>query len=231
LVLREIGIQGRLFTLGLTRTNEIMEEKAKLAEQKADVAYLNNSKNQQGPGGSKNDREQKRNTLVARLKAGDRTAAAELVDEYYEQMYLFMRRLGHDCQGSEDLTQEVFYNAWHHIGQLKDDKALSSWLYRIASNVSNLYWRRHKHREIVGIESIDAPDVRTAGGDEFGHYEQLEQLNYAVARLPAKLKQTIVLHYMQQLTIAESAEAAGIREGTFKSRLNRAIKALRKSVI
>ncbi|MEJ2701270.1 MAG: RNA polymerase sigma factor [Sedimentisphaerales bacterium] len=207
-----------------------MEENAKLAEQKADVAYLNRDSKQQGPGDARECREQKRHSLAARLKAGDRTAATELVDEYYEQMYLFMRRLGHDCQGSEDLAQEVFYNAWHHIGQLKDDNALSSWLYRIASNVSNLYWRRHKHKEIVGIENIDAPDVNAAGADEFGHYEQLEQLNYAVARLPVKLRQTIVLHYMQQLTIAESAQAAGIREGTFKSRLNRAIKALRKSV-
>ena len=207
-----------------------MEENAKLAEQKADVAYLNVNSNQQDPGAAREYREQKRNSLVTRLKAGDRGAAAELVDEYYEQMYLFMRRLGHDCQSSEDLTQEVFYNAWHHIGQLKDDNALSSWLYRIASNVSNLYWRRHKHKEIVGIENIDAADVNAAGADEFGHYEQLEQLNYAVARLPLKLRQTIVLHYMQQLTIAESAQAAGIREGTFKSRLNRAIRALRKSV-
>ena len=157
-------------------------------------------------------------------------AAAELVDDYYEQMYLFMRRLGHDRQSSEDLTQEIFFSAWHHIGQLRDDKALNSWLYRIANNVSNLYWRRHKHKEIIGIENIDTPDVSTGQADEFGHYEQLEQLNYAVARLPAKLRETIVLHYMQQLTIAEAAEVAGIRQGTFKSRLNRALKVLRRSV-
>ena len=205
-----------------------MKEKAKLAEQKADVAYLKNEQRRLGDRMEHLDR--KRNSLVSRLKSGNREAAVELVDEYYEQMYLFMRRLGHDRQSSEDLTQEVFFNAWHHIGQLKDDKALNSWLYRIASNVSNLYWRRHKHKEVIGIENIDRPDVSTGRADEFGHYEQLEQLSYAVARLPTKLRQTIVLHYMQQLTIAEAAEVAGVRQGTFKSRLNRALKALRKSV-
>lgn len=205
-----------------------MEEKAEFAEQKAHVAYLKDGRQRLGDSGE--HRQQKRHSLVVQLKAGDRTAAAELVDEYYEQIYLFMRRLGHDRQSSEDLTQEVFFNAWHHIGQLRDGKALNSWLYRIASNVSNLYWRRHKHKEVIGIENIDAPDVSTIRADEFGHYEQLEQLNYAVARLPAKLRQTIVLHYMQQLTIAEAAEVAGVRQGTFKSRLNRALKALRKSV-
>jgi RNA polymerase sigma-70 factor (ECF subfamily) len=205
-----------------------MEEKAEFAEQKAHVTYLKDGR--QHLGDSREHRQQKRHSLVAQLKAGDRTAAAELVDEYYEQIYLFMRRLGHDRQSSEDLAQEVFFNAWHHIGQLRDDKALNSWLYRIASNVSNLYWRRHRHKEVIGIDNIDAPDVSTVRVDEFGHYEQLEQLNYAVARLPVKLRQTIVLHYMQQLTIAEAAEVAGVRQGTFKSRLNRALKALRKSV-
>jgi RNA polymerase sigma-70 factor (ECF subfamily) len=204
-----------------------MKEKVNLAEQKADVAYL---KGKQRLGDSREHLDQKRLSLVTRLKTGNREAAAELVDAYYEQMYLYMRRLGHDRQSSEDLTQEVFFNAWHHIGQLKDDKALNSWLYRIASNVSNLYWRRHKHKEIIGIEHINPPDISPGGADDFGHYEQLEQLNYAVARLPVKLRQTVVLHYMQQLTIAEAAEVAGVKQGTFKSRLNRALKALRKSV-
>lgn len=199
-----------------------------MAEQQADLAYLKDEP--QELGGSRERLEQKRHSLAARLKAGDRTAAAELVDEYYEQMYLYMRRLGHDRQASEDLTQEIFFNAWHHIGQLKNDKALNSWLYRIAGNVSRLYWRRHKHKEVVGIESIDAPDAGAGESDAFGHYEQLEQLNYAVSRLPEKLRQTVVLHYMQHLTIAEAAEVACIRQGTFKSRLNRALNALRKSV-
>jgi len=45
-----------------------------------------------------------------------------------------------------------------------------------------------------------------------------------------KLRQTIILHYMQHLTIEQAAEAAGVRKGTFKSRLNRALKSLRKSL-
>jgi RNA polymerase sigma-70 factor (ECF subfamily) len=205
-----------------------MKEKAKLAEQKPDVAYLTTE--QRDLGASRESVNPSRDSLYARLRAGDRTAAAELVDEYHQQIYLFMRRFGHDRQVSEDLTQETFFNAWHHIGQLKSDKALSSWLYHIAGNVSRLYWRRHRHKEVVGIENIDMPDSREAGSDKAGHYEQLEQLKDAVTRLPVKLRETIVLHYMQQLTIAEAAEIAGIRQGTFKSRLNRALRTLRKSV-
>lgn len=179
---------------------------------------------------SKERSEQTLDSLARRLRAGDHTAAAELVDIYYRQIYLFMRRLGHDRQVSEDLTQESFLNAWNHIGQLRDGKALNGWLYRIAGNVSRLYWRRHKHKKPVGIESFDVPDGTNTGIETVEHNEQLEQLKKAVARLPIKLRQTVILHYMQQLSITEAADAAGIREGTFKSRLNRALTTLRKQV-
>jgi len=199
-----------------------------LTEQKADPAYLKPDRVCLGEYEVHLD--QKRLSLVARLKAGDRAAAAELVDEYYQQIYLFMRKFGHDRQISEDLTQESFFNAWHHIGQLRDGKALDSWLYRIAANVSRLYWRKHKHKEVVGIEIIDSAESTEDGYDRVGRYEQLEELKTAVGRLPVKLRETIVLHYMQQLTIAKAAEALGVKEGTFKSRLNRALKALRKDI-
>ena len=204
-------------------------KKTNLTEQKSDSAHpitklreLNKTKERS---------EQRLDSLVRRLRAGDHTTAAELVDIYYKQIYLFMRRLGHDRQVSEDLTQESFLNAWHHIGQLRDGKALNGWLYRIAGNVSKLYWRRNKRKKPATLENFDVPDSKKAGLDIVEHNAQLEQVKNAVARLPVKLRQTIVLHYMQQLTIAEAADAAGIRDGTFKSRLNRALTTLRKQVI
>jgi RNA polymerase sigma-70 factor (ECF subfamily) len=199
-----------------------------LAEQKTDLAYLNGKKEDSGK--NQVHPEQQRQSLVARLRAGDRGAAAELVDEYYQRIYLFMRRLGHDRQISEDLTQESFFNAWHHIGHLRDGKALDSWLYRIASNVSKLHWRKHKHKEVVGIDIVAMASGSEDGRDRVGRYEQLDELKTAVERLPRKLKETVVLHYMQQLTIAGAAEALGIKQGTFKSRLNKALRTLRKDV-
>ena len=174
--------------------------------------------------------EKEQDSLAVRLKAGDRTAAAELVDLYYEKIYLFMRRLGHDRQAAEDLTQESFLNAWHHVRQLKDDKALNGWLYRIAANVSRLFWRKHKGAHVRLIDNLDVPEAAEVESDKAALREQIALLRNAVAALPLKLRQVIVLHYMQHLTIAEAAEAAGVRQGTFKSRLNRALKVLREQM-
>ena len=205
-----------------------MEKKAKLAEQKADLTYHKSTKRNLDRDKSRSI--ESRDSLAERLKAGDRTAAAELVDAYYEQIYLFMRKFGHDRQVSEDLTQECFFNAWHHIGQLKDGKALNGWIYRIASNVSKLHWRRHKHKEVVGVEGLEMPHYGVGGIEKSEHDEQLERLKEAVEKLPFKLRETIILHYLQQLTIAEASEAANLNQGTFKSRLNRALKNLRKEM-
>ncbi len=169
--------------------------------------------------------------LALRLKSGNHDAAAELVDLYYRQIYLFMRRLGNDRQMSEDLTQETFIQAWQHIGQLKNHSALNSWLYHIAANVSNLNWRRNKGKGAVSLEEMQLQSLDEGKFDRLERFEQLCRLNGAIVELPIKLRQAIVLHYMQQLTISEAAEAAGIREGTFKSRLSRALKALRKQVV
>lgn len=168
--------------------------------------------------------------LVEQLKAGNRAAAEQLVDIYYQQIYLFMRRLGHSRQVSEDLTQESFLQAWCYINQLKTGRILNSWLYSIAANISRLYWRRHKNCEKTGLEYADVPDDNDAA-DIISRNEQLGRLKNALENLPIKLKETVVLHYMQHLAISEAAAAAGIREGTFKSRLGRALEILRRQVI
>jgi RNA polymerase sigma factor (sigma-70 family) len=168
--------------------------------------------------------------LAVRLRAGDHDAAVELVDVWYRQIYLFMRRLGHNRQTSEDLTQETFFRAWQHIGQLRDGEMLNSWLYRIAANVSRYHWRLAKNEELVSIggrEGFDVPDGNSASPETAGTGEELNRLNRIIAELPMKFKETVVLHYMQHLTIAEAAEAVGVRQGTYKSRLNRALKIIR----
>ncbi|MGE5296782.1 MAG: RNA polymerase sigma factor [Solirubrobacterales bacterium] len=168
--------------------------------------------------------------LAGRLRQGERSAATEFVDRYYERVFLFMRAIGHDRQMSEDLTQETFLRAWHHIGQLRDGKALNGWLFRIAGNVSRLHRRRLKGKGTVNLDEVEPPAGGADSAMKAGQQEQIDQLKQAVARLPWKLRQAVVLHYLEQLTISEAADAAGIQEGTLKSRLNRGLEALRKDV-
>ncbi len=169
--------------------------------------------------------------LARRLRHGDRTAAEELVEIYYTRIYLFMRAMGHDTQIGEDLTQETFMRAWNHIGQLREGRALAGWLFRIAGNVSRLHWRKHKHESGSHGDDVERTAGESDGLAQAGEREMFARLHHEVARLPWKLRQAIVLHYLDQLTIAEAAEAAQVLPGTFKSRLNRGLEALRKQIV
>ena len=171
-------------------------------------------------------------TIVSRLRGGDRSAARELVDRYYERIFLYLRELGHNRHVSEDLTQEAFLRAWNHLGQLKDERALNAWLYRIASNVSCEHWRKHKRRESAARQKM-ALHVNAEHASESARAdskEQLERLQGAIVSLSWKLRQAVVLHYVQEFTIADAAKIAGVKDGTFKSRLNRALGILRKEM-
>jgi RNA polymerase sigma-70 factor (ECF subfamily) len=204
-----------------------MEKNEKFREQIADLAHLiGRERNLNMDDGV----EKNRDSLVSRLRAGNRAAARELVDIYYGPIYQFLRRLGHSRQAGEDLTQECFLQVWFRIGQLKDGQMLNGWIYGIAANASKLYWRRNKSEKAVNISDIDLPDKHAGGSEDAAHYEQLVRLKSALGQLPRKLKQAVVLHYMQHLTIAEAAEAVSVREGTLKSRLNRALKFLKRQI-
>ena len=173
--------------------------------------------------------EQEKDLLTNRILAGERAAAEELVDKYYEQIYLFFRRMGHSRQTSEDLTQDCFLQVWQHIGQLKYSSAAGSWIYSIAGNVSNLYWRKNKQQ--VSLEDgLEKTDPQQQSPVIVEHQEELSRLRKNVVSLSFKLRQAVVLHYLQRLTIAESAEAVGVRQGTIKSRLSRALKLLKKKM-
>jgi len=201
-----------------------MQKDSELTEQQAGTAHLNEQDAVVSPGPPPADDS---SMLAKRLRHGEPAAARELVDRYYERVYLFMRAVGHDRQISEDLTQETFMRAWHHIGQLRDGKALNGWLFRIASNVSRLYWRQRKDVNAVAA-AVETPyDGGADGLTRASGQEELVHLRGAVARLPRKLQEAVVLHYLEQLTIAEAAEAVGVRQGTLKSRLSRGLEALR----
>jgi len=203
-----------------------MQKNAEATEQKKGLAHLipRSAAPKTRPWSSEPDQI----ALAKRLRQGDRAAAEELVEQYYERMYLFMRAMGHDSQMSEDLVQEVFMRAWYHIGQLRNGRALTGWLFRIASNVSRLHWRKHKPEDRVHNDEAEPAAGGADGLARIGEQEQFGRLHEAVARLPWKLRQAIVLHYMDQLTIAEAAEAAQVRQGTLKSRLSRALDTLRQ---
>ncbi len=137
--------------------------------------------------------------------------------------------MGHNPVNSEDLTQECFLRIWQHVGELKYGAALGSWIYSIAGNVSSQYWRKLK-REVIPDGDLEKANPEQQSPVRVEHEEELDRLKEKVVLLPFKLRQAVVLHYMQELTIAQASDAVGVRQGTIKSRINRALRILKKKM-
>jgi RNA polymerase sigma-70 factor (ECF subfamily) len=170
--------------------------------------------------------------LLARLKAGDQVAYAQLVEENASVIYrLALRLMGNEAD-AEDVLQETFLSAFKSIDRFEGRSSLSTWLYRIASNAALMRLRRNEPEQI----SVDEPVERDDGElmprqffdfcclpeDDLLREEAREQMKQAIDDLPPTLRSVFVLRDIEGLSTAETAEALHVSESAVKSRLMRA---------
>ena len=87
------------------------------------------------------------NQLVARARCGDRAAAAELIELFYERIYAFLRRLAASDADAADLTQRTFSRVWQALPGFAGRSSVSSWMHSIAYHAyPGLAARRASHR-------------------------------------------------------------------------------------
>lgn len=130
----------------------------------------------------------------------------------------FVRRRG----DAEELAQETYLRALRCIPDLRDEALLKAWLCRIARNTCLDHLRRAKLRRFIGL--AEAPEPRTPGTPEtlLQHEERYFALRAAVAAMPGKLRDVLVLREYGELAYQEIAASLGIEPGTVMSRLHRA---------
>ena len=73
--------------------------------------------------------------LVAACQRGERTAQHQLFQRYKDQVYRMALHMVHDTQSAEDMTQKVFIKVFENLPKFRGDAAVSSWIYRITTNI------------------------------------------------------------------------------------------------
>ena len=161
--------------------------------------------------------------LVLAAQNGDESAFAALVELYYGMVHgLAYSKVG-DWAIAEDVTQDVFLITWTNLHQLKHPEAFLMWLRRIARNAA-LNWVRTREyrRKLAERHTQEQPDVRYAADDPSGvaaREECLDQIGEALRSLSPKLREAMVLFYLEGQTASACAEALGINVDTMKKRL------------
>lgn len=167
---------------------------------------------------------------------GDSEALPALIDRHLGGVYRFALRLVGKQEDAEDIAQETFLKAWRSLERFRKGANFKTWLFSIARNASIDHLRKKRPLLFGAFKAEDEeadfeqmlPDFGERP-DEFAEANlRKEALEAALLTLPPLYREILALHYMEGLTLEESAQALGIPLNTAKSRDRRALIALRK---
>ena len=172
--------------------------------------------------------------LVGRARSGHAADFDLLVQRYADRVYRFcLRHLG-DAEAAEDVAQTAFVEAFASLPRFDSRKPFGPWLFGIAANQCRLWHRRRRRARWWGTGSEDSEERLEAVPDETHSPEEVlededrrRQVHRAVAGLPVRYREVILLRYLQGMSTREVAEALGLKPEAAAKRLTRGLQMLR----
>lgn len=171
--------------------------------------------------------------LAARAAGGDERAFGELVRRHKEPLYRLMRRYTGNPDQAYEAAHEAFIAAWRALGRYDPNRSFIAWLRTIAFNKArDLARRRMVHRFLLGSDALEEEGAAIAaeeGSDaesQLAAQEEMRALDRAIARLPGKLKEALVLTAFDGCSQKEAGDILGVSEKTVETRVYRARKIL-----
>jgi RNA polymerase sigma-70 factor (ECF subfamily) len=174
--------------------------------------------------------------LLQRYTAGEEEAFQELVRRYKDSVYGFLRRFLSRSDLVEDVFQETFMQLFVSRDTFDVSRPLRPWLFTIAANKAKDALRRMQRNESANLGSMfDSEEhsiedvLNTLDYDTRMPYDDLIQdetaasVKRVIARMPAKLREIILLAYFHKFSYAEISKILRIPVGTVKSRLHTAV--------
>lgn len=179
------------------------------------------------------DADRTRTALVLRARDGDHAAFELLVRPGLDRQLRFALSLLGDEMDARDVVQEACLKAWRELPGLRDPARFESWLSQIVVNQARTALRRRVRIQVreVPVDAIDVdarPRAGTTSVDEAT--SERDVLRRAFARLDADKRVLLVLHHVEDRSVAEIAALLRIPEGTAKWRLHSARSALERAL-
>ncbi|MEO8593155.1 MAG: sigma-70 family RNA polymerase sigma factor [Candidatus Solibacter sp.] len=166
---------------------------------------------------------------VARLRSGDPGALAETVELYQHRLYRYLVRLVRDPAAADDLFQQTWLHVVRQLHRYDAARSFDTWLFAIAHNVAIDALRKRPGERLDDLEfelAGAAPDALS--GILAG--ERTAILAAAMAALPAYYREALTLRFEEGLKLEEIAEVTGVPLSTVKSRVQRGLEAMKRSI-
>jgi len=171
----------------------------------------------------------------------DPEAFGKLYDLYVDQIYRFVYFKVSSKEEAEDLTGEVFLKTWQYINEMGPASIdnLRAFLYQTARNTVIDFYRARGQREIMVLPTDEATgeqlkvDLADPKQDLLKKVElssDIEEVKKSLQKLREEYREVIVLRFIEEMSVEETAEALGKSEGAVRVLLHRAISSLRAIV-
>jgi RNA polymerase sigma-70 factor, ECF subfamily len=178
---------------------------------------------------------------MLRVKTGDESAFAYLVQKYRRPMVGFMYRLCHNPSTAEELAQEVFLRVYRSRTSYEPSAKFTTWLYRIATNLAVNHARDTRRERAENTVRLDEPDQETgttpdladeslSAEEQILRRERLAAIRSKVNALPERQRVAVIMHKYQQMDYREIAGVLKLSESATKSLLFRAYETLREQL-
>jgi RNA polymerase sigma factor (sigma-70 family) len=175
--------------------------------------------------------------LASRAAEGDDHAFASLVRRHKEPLFRLLRRYTGDPDEAYEATQEAFIAAWVALRRYDPERPFLAWLRTIAFNQPRDRGRRMAFRRLIfgtqGFEESGAlaqPDAAVPADDAVIDRQDMASLDQAIARLPVRLKEALILTAFDGWSQQEAGDILGVSAKTVETRAYRARKVLAASL-
>ncbi len=167
-------------------------------------------------------------SLIRAFNEGEETAFNDLVNRHKEKVRnLIYLNLG-STSSIDDISQEVFLAVYRKLKQFRFQSQFTTWLYTITINKIRDHIRKQKIMSVFSAFSSDDTENIVEPGSFKENFDVNELVRDAVAKLPRKLKEPLILRDFEGMSYQEISDATGIETGTVKSRIFRARESLKK---
>ena len=174
--------------------------------------------------------------LVEKARGGSRTAFEELVNIFHVRIFRMAYYRTQSHMDAEDLTQEIFIQAFRNLFKLKKVDLFRAWLFSIAVNRVRDFLRKKRLMTFLRVsgetDGLDQSAAETGDQpDALSHlmrkdfWEQIELLLDKLSRVE---REVFLLRFMDQLSIKEISQVLDKSESTVKTHLYRALKKFKK---
>lgn len=154
------------------------------------------------------------------FRSGERAQYAFnlIVRKHTPALYRHIRRMVLDADDTDDVLQNVFIKAWRALPGFREDAALGTWLYRIASNESITFINKKRKFLFIPLQSQENYLSQKLEADSHTDYEAGEKkFQQAILTLPEKQRMVFNLKFYDELTYEQISEITGTSVGALKA--------------